>query len=132
MCKKFWRPSQGSTNISKIKVTQRYPAERKVSKSFTPNRNVAIWEGRVELDSHADTFVAGRNCLLMHYTERCCNVMPYSEDYKAKTNVPIVQVATGYTSMNGDRFILVFNEAIWIPGLQNSLMDPNKFKDFGI
>ena len=64
------------------------------------------------MDSHADTFVAGRNCILMHYTERVCDVMPYSEEYEAKSDIPIVQVATGYTAANGQRFVLIINEAL--------------------
>ena len=49
---------------------KRYYLTRKVSKMFkgaacgSPGH-----EGRCELDSHADTFVAGRNCTLMHYTD---------------------------------------------------------------
>ena len=68
-----------SARICKIQVTQRYDAMRGISKAFTPNRDVSIYEGRVELDSHAATFVAGRNCILMNYTEQCCDVMPYSD-----------------------------------------------------
>ena len=34
---------------------------------------------RTELDSHADTTVAGRNCMFMHYTERSFDVAPFSE-----------------------------------------------------
>ena len=64
--------------------------------------------------------MAGRNCLLMHYTERVCDVMPYSDEYEAKKSVPIVQVATGYTAANGQRTILIVNEALWIPELEHS------------
>ena len=91
-----------------------------------------VYNGRVELDSHADTFVAGRNCILMHYTERVCDVMPYSDEYESKTSVPIVKAATGFTSLNGMRYILVFNEAIWMPNLQCSLMNPNQLRDYGV
>mmetsp|Transcript_26807 Transcript_26807/g.40559 ORF Transcript_26807/g.40559 Transcript_26807/m.40559 type:complete len:200 (+) Transcript_26807:307-906(+) len=116
--------------VNKIQVVQQYKHAFKVSKTFTPNRDIAVYEGRVELDSRAETAVAGRNCLLMNYTERFCDVMPYLEDYKAKTNVPIVQAATGYTSRNGDRFILIFNEAIWMPLMEVSLINPNQLRHF--
>jgi hypothetical protein len=62
----------------------------------------------VEVDSHADSFVAGKNCIPMHYTERSCDVQPYSDDYAPVKNVPIVTAATGYTSANGLNYILVF------------------------
>ena len=35
--------------------------------------------GKVELDSHADTIVAGSNCVIMHYTGRECDVSPYTK-----------------------------------------------------
>ena len=62
----------------------------------------------VEVDSHADSFVAGKNCIPMHYTERSCDVQPYSDDYAPVKNVPIITAATGYTSANGLNYILVF------------------------
>ena len=44
----------------------------------------------------------------MHYTERVCNVMTYSDDYESKKEVPIVQDATGYTNINGESFMFTF------------------------
>ena len=38
-----------------------------------------------------------------------CDVMPYSDEYEAKKLVPIAQVATGYTTADGNRFILIVN-----------------------
>ena len=58
--------------------------------------------------------------------------MPYSDDYEAKTGISIVQAATGYTAANGQRYILVFNEALWMPERENSLMNPNQLRHFGI
>ncbi len=97
--------------MSRVRIGIQYAA-RHVSKVFTASPNQGVFDGRVELDTHADTFVAGRNCLLMNYTERVCDVMPYSDDYEPKTGIPIVQVATGYTAANGQRSILIFNEAL--------------------
>ena len=112
---------------------KRYYLACKVSKIFKgADRGSPRYEGRCEIDSHADTFVAGRNCTLMHYTERVCDVMPYSDEYEAKSNVPIAQVATGYTSSNGQRYILIFNEALWMPELENSLVNPNQLRHHGV
>ena len=107
-------------------------AARRVHKFFTAGTNSGVYDGRIELDSHADTFVAGRNCLAMHFTERVCDVMPYADDYEAKTGVPIVQAASGYTNANGQRHILIFNEALYMPELENSLMNPNQLRHFGV
>ena len=68
----------------------------------------------------------------MHYTEWVCDVMPYSDDHESKTAIPIVKVATGFTSSNGMRYILVFNEAILMPDLHYSLLNPNQLRDYGV
>ena len=114
-----------------MRILRQY-STRRVGKVFVPNNKQGVFDGRVEMDSHADTFVAGRNCILMHYTERVCDVMPYSEEYEAKSDIPIVQVATGYTAANGQRFVLIINEALWMPDLENSLMNPNQLRHFGV
>ena len=117
--------------VSRVRVGAQY-VTRHVSKVFTATASQGVFDGRVELDTHADTFVAGRNCLLMNFTERVCDVMPYSDDYEPKTGIPIVQAATGYTAANGQRTILIFNEALWLPDMENSLMNPNQLRHFGI
>jgi hypothetical protein len=42
-----------------------------------------------ELDSHADTCVAGSNFLIQEFDEQTCDVMPYTESYDAEKDVPI-------------------------------------------
>ena len=89
--------------------------------------------GRIELDSHADTIVAGGNCVVMSYTGRECDVTPYDSTYKARTGVPIANVATAWQSAHtGQVYILVFNEALWMPHLPNTLVNPNQLRHFGI
>ena len=117
-------------NVSPVKIVKR--SSRVNAKVFVPVPDAAIFEGKLELDSHADTFVAGRNCIPLHFTERVCEVMPYSDDYETKKDIPIVQVATGYTNVAGERFILIINEAIWMPNLKCSLMNPNQLRHFGV
>ena len=117
--------------ISRVRIGMQYAA-RHISKIFTAEPGGGVFDGRIELDTHADTFVAGRNCMLMRFTERVCDVMPYSDDYEPKKGIPIVQAATGYTDANGQRSILVFNEALWIPELENSLMNPNQLRHYGV
>jgi hypothetical protein len=67
----------------------------------------------------------------MHYTERNCNVQPYSDDYAPVKNVPIVTAATGYTSATGLNYILIFPEALYLPTLGHSLFNPNQLRQFG-
>ena len=65
------------------------PRLRRLAPIQTSNRRNAIhsariqdqedsYSGRTELDLHADTTVAGRNCTVMHYTERSYDVAPFS------------------------------------------------------
>ena len=49
---------------------------------------------RTELDSHADTCVAGRNTLLVSDEGRQVTVHPYSGEYKPIQDVSIATVAT--------------------------------------
>ena len=113
-------------SISRVKIACYKP--RNVSQAFIASVKQGVFNGRVELDAHADTFVAGRNSLIMHYSERVCDVMPYSDEYEAKKSVPIVQIATGYTADNGQRTILILNETLWIPELEHFLMNPNQLR----
>ena len=48
-----------------------------------------VYHGRIELDSHADTIVFGKNCAVIHYTGRECNVSPYTDTYESIKSVPI-------------------------------------------
>lgn len=90
--------------------------------------------GRSELDSHADTCVAGANCIILAYTGKECDVSPYRDDYEAATNVPIVHAATAWTSKRtGQTYILVLNEALWMGDvLDHTLVNPNQLRHFGV
>lgn len=75
------------------------------NKYKTPKRS-DYYTGRSELDSHADTMVAGRNYIIMNYTDLTYTVSPYNENkYKPITGVSIVQAITGYTSKSGCKII---------------------------
>ena len=88
--------------------------------------------GNIELDTHADTIVAGANCCVLNYTVRICDVSPYSEEYKPVSGVPIVRAATVWQSQyTGQEYLLIFNEALWMPSLPNTLVNPNQLRAFG-
>ena len=83
--------------------------------------------GRIELDSHADTIVAGANCCILEYTGRICDVFPYSDDYKPVTGVPIVKAATIWQSQyTGQEYLLILNEALWMTNLPNTLRNKSQ------
>ena len=49
-------------------------------------------DGRNELDSHADTIVAGGNCIVLEPTRRKVSVAPFSDEYPAIEDIPIATV----------------------------------------
>ncbi len=58
---------------------------------------------RSEMDNHADTTCFGSNFRLMYYTNKVCDVTPFSEAYSAMTNVPIVGACTGWIDPESGR-----------------------------
>jgi hypothetical protein len=53
---------------------------------------------KMEADTHADTRVAGKNCVAMNFTERSCGVQPHSDECEPTPDVPAVTAAKGFTS----------------------------------
>ena len=76
--------------------------------------SIHIQEGRLELDSHADTCVAGATWKVMEYTGVVCNVYPYSGCYKPLKQVPVVEVGTAYNHPTCEMFILVLAQALYL------------------
>ena len=75
-----------SSNRS-ISMTRRISTNEIASKSVY---------GRCELDSHADTTVAGSNCIILQYTGKECSVQPYIDVYDPLYHVSIVHADTAY------------------------------------
>ena len=86
--------------------------------------------GRCEMDSHADTCVAGSNCVVLEYTGRTAEVEAYSPDYPSK-KIPIATVATAYDCpTSGATFVLIINEALYFgDSLSFTLLSPNQLRD---
>ena len=105
--------------------------DRKVSATGVGQNDVH--HGRIELDSHADTTVLGRNCIVLQYTGRECDVSPYTDEYEVIKSVPIMTGATTWTDQDsGQTAILVFNEALWMGDqLENSLVNQNQLRYYG-
>ncbi len=119
-------------NIPEIRISSFTMSGYRIS-SIRRNEDYANagYVSKLEADSHADTAVAGKNCVAMNFTDRSCSVQPYSEDYEPVADVPIVTAATGYTSKNGLNYILVLPEALYMPTMNHSLFNPNQLRHFG-
>jgi hypothetical protein len=60
-----------------------------------------------ELDSHADTCVAGANTRVTDYANTQVSVSPFSDSYEAIKDVSIATVATAWDTLaTGDVFVL--------------------------
>ena len=67
------------------------------NKYRTPKRG-NYYTGRSELDSHADTMVADKHCILMNNIDRTYTLSTYNEDkYEPIIGISIVQAAIDYT-----------------------------------
>ena len=90
---------------------------------------------RCELDSHADTCVAGSNALeIEHIDGRTVTVSPYSDEYEPKSGIHISTVAYLWEDPDsGKAYILIVHEALYFGDqLMNSLLNPNQIRDNGI
>ena len=85
------------------------------------------------MDNHANTYVAGSNCIILQYTGKECDVSSYRDDYDSIQNVPIVHAATAWQSIEtGQTYILVLNESIWMGDtMSHTLINPNQLRHFG-
>jgi hypothetical protein len=82
------------------------------------------------MDSHADTFVAGSNCIIIEYTGQTAEVEAYSPDYPSK-QVPIATVDTAYDSpTSGATYVLIINKVLYFgDSLSFSLLSPNQLRE---
>ncbi len=92
------------------------------------------YNARCEMDSHADTCVAGPNFKILEYTGEQCDVSPYTNDYDPITNVSVVNAATAFTDeSSGETVILRFNQVLWYGSrMRMSLINPNQLRYYGV
>ena len=94
---------------------------------------VYIQDGRLELDSHADTCVAGATWKVMEYTGIVRDVYPYSDSYKSLRQVPVKEEVTAYNHLTGETFILVLAQVLYLGDKHEpSLRCPNHMRSYGI
>ena len=86
------------------------------------------FHGRADLGSHSDTTIAGRNYTILPHTERSCDVVPFSYTYKPMKYVDIVLASTGFKSVTGQQYVLVFHEAFYMPELDHTLINTNQLR----
>ena len=82
------------------------------------------------MDSHADTCVAGSNCVVLEYTGQNATVEAYLPDYPSK-KIPIATVATAFDCPTSNAtYVLIINEALYFGESPTfSLLSPNQLRD---
>jgi Reverse transcriptase (RNA-dependent DNA polymerase) len=90
-------------------------------------------EARTELDSHADTCLAGSNCLKVEETGKIMTVHSYDPAGPIH-KVPIATAATVYTDpTTGEQSCLVFHNTLFFGDkVSGSLLNPNQLRAHGI
>jgi hypothetical protein len=88
---------------------------------------------RTELDSHANMVVVGKQCLVIEWSGRTASVNPFTPDYDAMTEVPIVDAAVLYECpFSGNEYILLLRNALHVPAMDNNLIPPFVMRETGI
>jgi hypothetical protein len=86
-----------------------------------------------ELDSHADTCVAGGNTRVMDYTDTKVSESPFSDSYEAVKDVLIDRVATAWDGpATGEVTVLYIHEALYFGDkMSHTLLSPNQLRANG-
>jgi len=87
-----------------------------------------------ELDSHADTCVAGPNTVILEYTDQMVSVSAFSDQFEVMKDIPIGTAATAYDDPNdGTTTILVIHQALLMNDVvQTTLLCPNQLRSHGL
>jgi len=89
---------------------------------------------RTDMDSHADTCVAGANTVPLFFTDETVSVAPFIGEYKSLRDVPIASVATAWDSpIDGSTVVLVINEALYFGDrMPHTLLCPYQLRAHGV
>ena len=97
------------------------------NKSKRPTGN-----SEIVADTGADTICVGGGFQIMEYTGRHVTLQSFSDHLDSVEAVPVVTAATAYEADNGDTYILIFHEALFLgPSHQTSLLCLNQVRDAG-
>ena len=87
---------------------------------------------RMELDSHANMVVVGRNCLVVHDSGRKADVSAFTPEHNT-LEVPIIDAMLLYDDLfNGKEYGLFVMDALHIPSMEHNLVPPFIMHEAGI
>jgi len=126
----------GRKYISQLRTSTQYitPPTHTISSSHNHNHTSSNKCSTAERDSHVDTTVAGSTCRVIEYTEKSCDVHPFSDNYEPMKQVPITKVGRAYDDPStGETLILIFDQALYLGDvLDHKLICPNQARANGV
>jgi hypothetical protein len=119
------RINRVSTSVRSMKAT----SSRQISRMHTD----ATQLGTCELDSHADTCVAGPNTVVIEYTDQVVSVSAFTNQLVVLKDIPIGTVATAYDDpRDGNTVILIIHQALLLHDIvESTLLCPNQLRNNG-
>ena len=89
-------------------------------------------KSHMKLDSHANMPVVGKHAYIIAKTGKKVNISPFTPDYQPLT-VPLVDAAGRYDNpYNGKPYILVLQNALYVPTMENNLIPPFMLREMGV
>ena len=98
--------------------------QRRTVKNVSYKLNDPNYETTLELDSHADTCVLGRDALIILDYQRPVTVVGYDESLGTKTYATVSGVVAYDDPQSGRTLHLIIHQAIHIPHLDHHLLCP--------
>ena len=118
-----WYPDPG--HMSGIRNDRIYSILSAVSEEMRVNEMVMHVESCMELDSHANMPVLGKDAYIIAETGKKVDVSPFTPDYKPLT-VPLVDANVKYDNP------LVLHNALYVPSMEHNLIPPFMLREMGV
>jgi hypothetical protein len=111
-------------HVSTIRTTRIVLDPARLITDLSTNLDNPNGETTLELDSHADTCVLGRDALIIQNYNGPVEVYGYDQNLGSKTYQTVSGVVAYYDPHTGEVFHLIINQAIHIPHLDHHLLCP--------
>ena len=88
---------------------------------------------RVELDSHANMYISGRNSTIIRYTNERADMSPFVEELGTMSDVPIVTSVQAYDDpKSGETKLMVTRNSSYVDSLEHNLAPPFMMREAGL
>jgi hypothetical protein len=94
--------------------------------------SLQIKESTMELDTHADTTVLGKSCLLIQDFDRTVSVSGWDATTGAKDCPTVTGVVAYDHPSTGQTYMLIFHQAIYLDTMENHLICPMQCRAAGV